>query len=172
MSNNCLYCEKETPNPKFCSNSCSASYHNRIKPKRKKQNVYDNECLHCGKKRTANYTGKYCSRSCQQKFQSAELIKSWLSGEWDGNGKYGLSKPIRRYLIEKFNNSCQECEWSEVNIYTNLVPLQIDHVDGDFQNNRPENLKVLCPNCHSLTSTFGSLNNGNGRSYRYKSRLP
>jgi hypothetical protein len=33
-------------------------------------------------------------------------------------------------------------------------------------NNKEENLILLCPNCHSLTSTFGSLNIGNGRKYR------
>lgn len=36
-------------------------------------------------------------------------------------------------------------------------------IDGDFRNCSEENLTVLCPNCHSLTPTFMSLNRGNGR---------
>lgn len=48
--------------------------------------------------------------------------------------------------------------WGEVNPYTNLVPLQIHHVDGNSTNNKEENLEVLCPNCHSLTENFGSRN--------------
>ena len=50
------------------------------------------------------------------------------------------------------------------------VILNIDHVDGCRENCREENLQLLCPNCHSLTLTFGSLNRGNGRATRYKKR--
>lgn len=46
--------------------------------------------------------------------------------------------------------------------------MQIDHIDGDYKNCRPENLRILCPNCHSLTPTFGALNKGKGRKLRYE----
>lgn len=36
------------------------------------------------------------------------------------------------------------------------LTLHVDHVDGDWSNNKIENLRFLCPNCHSQTSTFGS----------------
>ena len=32
--------------------------------------------------------------------------------------------------------------------------LEIDHIDGDFHNNEPENLRFLCPNCHALTANW------------------
>ena len=38
--------------------------------------------------------------------------------------------------------------------------LSIDHLDGRYWNNRKENLRFLCPNCHSQTPTFGSKNGG------------
>lgn len=38
------------------------------------------------------------------------------------------------------------------------ITLQIDHIDGDNFNNCRENLRFLCPNCHSQTDTYGSKN--------------
>ncbi|WP_097962633.1 HNH endonuclease signature motif containing protein [Streptomyces sp. or20] len=34
------------------------------------------------------------------------------------------------------------------------LPLEVDHIDGNWRNNRPRNLQLLCPNCHSTTETY------------------
>ncbi|MFK0131773.1 HNH endonuclease signature motif containing protein [Streptomyces rubiginosohelvolus] len=34
------------------------------------------------------------------------------------------------------------------------LPLEVDHIDGNWRNNRPQNLQLLCPNCHSTTDTY------------------
>jgi predicted restriction endonuclease len=73
---------------------------------------------------------------------------------------------IRRYLFEKYNSKCQRCGWGEVNSFTKLVPLQVHHIDGNCINNNEDNLQLLCPNCHSLTDTYGSLNANSSRAYR------
>ncbi len=83
-------------------------------------------------------------------------------------GKNQISKHIRRYLFEKYNNMCNSCGWDEMNPHTGLIPLQVEHIDGNYLNNKEENLTLLCPNCHSLTSTYGGANKGNGRKDRYK----
>jgi hypothetical protein len=44
--------------------------------------------------------------------------------------------------------------------------LQLDHINGDRRDNRLENLRLLCPNCHSQTATFAGRNVGNGYSPR------
>jgi hypothetical protein len=36
------------------------------------------------------------------------------------------------------------------------LTLHIDHINGDFLDNRPENVRFLCPNCHSQTPTFAN----------------
>ncbi|WP_407839003.1 HNH endonuclease signature motif containing protein [Streptomyces sp. DSM 116496] len=34
------------------------------------------------------------------------------------------------------------------------LPLEVDHIDGDWRNNQPDNLRLVCPNCHSTTDTY------------------
>ena len=63
---------------------------------------------------------------------------------------------------------CEKCGWGEMNEYSNTVPLEIHHKDGDCTNNLIENLELLCPNCHSLTENFGSLNKESKRFFRKK----
>ena len=120
-------------------------------------------CLYCGKELTLEQRhNKYCSSKCQIDYQNQEKIKAWKLGEISGAIKNGeLSTTIRKYLIKEANYKCQLCGWNKVNPTTNLTPLEIHHIDGNYLNNRPENLQVLCPNCHSLTPNFKSLNNSN-----------
>ena len=93
-----------------------------------------------------------------------KYIDRWLAGDKDGmRGKTAISNHIRRWLTEKHQGQCSRCGWAEVNPHTGRVPLEVEHLDGSFTNNRPENLDLVCPNCHSLTNTYRSLNRGRGR---------
>ena len=124
-------------------------------------------CLSCGEELIGRKE-KFCSYKCQQKYYSSEYIKRWKNGEENGiSGEYGISTHIRRYLLEKYNNKCQCCGWGEINQYTSKYPLEIHHIDGDYTNNKEENLQLLCPNCHSLTETYKA-HNKKGRKGRDK----
>jgi hypothetical protein len=120
-------------------------------------------CLNCGNEVPWLY-GIYCKQTCQLDHQHKEWINKWLAGEIDGYRHPGtVSAHVRRFLLEECGNRCTRCGWSEINPITGKVPLTIDHINGDCKDCRRSNLVVLCPNCHSLTPTFGILNKGNGR---------
>jgi len=167
----------------FCNKSCSAKFNNtkRIASKKTKAKigrslstnpdnyVYDklNNCLHCDKK-LKNSQKKFCSNECFHNYNKDQYIKKWLNGEKIVKKDIEhIAKPIRNYLFEISDNKCQQCGWGESNRHTNKVPLEVHHIDGDWTNNQPDNLELLCPNCHSLTKTF---RNGNAKKRMVKGR--
>ena len=81
-------------------------------------------------------------------------------------GEYQISMHIKTYLFKKYDNKCSKCGWSQINPYTNSIPLEIEHIDGNYRNNKEENLRLLCPNCHSLTETYKGANIHKGRKSR------
>jgi 5-methylcytosine-specific restriction endonuclease McrA len=116
-----------------------------------------------------DYCAVYCSNRCQLQGQYKAYIERWKAGLETGiAGAAGISRYIRRYFVEEYGEQCQQCSWQERNPITGKVPLTIDHIDGDCLNNTESNLRLLCPNCHSLTPNYGNLNRG--RSQRYYRR--
>ena len=124
-------------------------------------------CLFC--KKPISNKNKYCSIRCQKAQQYNKYIDNWKKGKHTGlRGKYQLSMHIKAYLLKKYNYKCSQCGWNKVNPYTKNIPLEIEHIDGNYLNNNEENLVVLCPNCHSLTSTYKGANLNHGRKERNK----
>lgn len=153
----CLNCNKEIDKrKKFCNSSCSASYNNKKFPKKKAKEY---TCLNCEKLLTRQ--GKYCDNNCQSEYQYKEYIKNWKQGIETGmSGEYQISRHIRKYLYSKYDSKCCKCGWNKMNPYTNNIPLEIEHKDGNYKNNSEDNLELLCPNCHSLTDTYAGRNTG------------
>lgn len=128
------------------------------------------KCLSCGQE-TLRPGYKYCSNKCQQEFQYQSYIKKWKNGEIKGLNSLGLvSSYIKKYLRRKFGNKCCLCGWAKINPKTKQTPLVADHIDGNWQNNTEKNLRLICPNCDSLSPTFAALNKGNGRENRSSSK--
>ena len=128
-------------------------------------------CKNCAKELNERHK-TYCDIYCHKVYQYKQYIERWKLGLETGlSGKYQLSNYIHRYMREKYDNKCSRCGWGEVNPYTNKVPLEVEHIDGNYLNNSEDNLDLICPNCHSLTSTYRALNMGNGRKDRHKYNL-
>lgn len=138
---------------KFCSHSCSAKFHN---DSRKNPVRY---CQGCPSEVLRDTI--YCSTTCRQQHE----IERWLAGELDGSWKYTHAAYVRRYLDQKTNRSCEQCGFNKTRLDGSSI-LQVDHIDGNWQHNRPENLRLLCPNCHAMTDNWGAKNMGNGRTWK------
>lgn len=117
-------------------------------------------CAYCGKELTAEQRhNSYCSSECANNAKTQKKVEAWVNGEFNGQQANGsLSTTVRNYLLKKANYHCEKCGWGEINPTTGKVPLEIHHEDGNYLNNKPENLKVLCPNCHALTPNYRALN--------------
>jgi hypothetical protein len=116
-------------------------------------------CKNCNKLLTRQ-TGIYCTQACQHAFNRAEWLQRWLTDfTFNPTNKHGeLPERVRYSLISLRREKCEQCGWCVRHPLTGKIPVQVHHNDGNDCNNRPENLKLLCPNCHSLTPNWGARN--------------
>lgn len=161
---NCDTCQKEltrTPSTlsehNFCNHSCSAKYNNTLRKDKK-------YCKLCSTELNAKHK-IFCNHTCQMEYQYNEYIEQWKEGNQLGYiGKVkAISKHIRKYMLIKHSNTCQECGWNKLHPVDNKPLVEIDHIDGDASNCKESNLRVLCPNCHSMTPTFRARNKNSSR---------
>ena len=101
-------------------------------------------------------TGKYCGLKCSSAGRKAEERKRMLN-EFK-SGKLKKLASIRVLLTEQRGYNCEICGISEHN--GKSLTLQVDHIDGNSDNNLPKNVRLLCPNCHSQTDTYKGGNKG------------
>jgi len=95
---------------------------------------------------------------CQLAYQRGKLISTGQCGH----------KLAKRHLLLEHGHQCWGCglrEWQG-----RPIALELEHTDGNSENNDLANLKILCPNCHSQTDTYRSKNAGRGRRARRKAR--
>jgi len=108
-------------------------------------------------KRQHSQKSKTCS-ICGCNFASASLRaghQRLIHCDWND-----IKKDVRRKsrLIWERGRQCEVCKRSTW--MNKLIPIEIDHIDGDPENNVPENLRLICPNCHAQTNTYKGRNIG------------
>lgn len=60
---------------------------------------------------------------------------------------------LREGIMRHVCSGCKETHWMG-----QLIPIELDHIDGNSENNDLQNLRLLCPNCHAFTPTYRSKN--------------
>lgn len=104
---------------------------------------------------TSHFTGQgWCTGEYHKK-----LVKSFVEIPLNEilikNSVYLSTSGLKKRLLKEnlLKNECYNCKlkpfWNN-----ETLTLQLDHIDGDRTNNTLENLRILCPNCHSQTKTF------------------
>ena len=117
------------------------------------------KCINCNIefKYGHSKTGKYCSNACNGEHKSKLHKEAWYRGEL----KRVERSTMRRYLSEDRGYNCEVCNISDWQ--GKVITLHVDHINGDPSNDRPDNLRLICPNCHSQTEFLGGGNKGRGR---------
>lgn len=134
----CLVCYKSISyenrlKNKFCSRSCSAKLNNNKFPKRAKTAIQPQPW----EDRIRGFT---------ERFERGEVTQRMT---------------LKKHMLRKHGHACMSCKnatWMGAKI-----PLDLHHVDGVALHNMPDNLSLLCPNCHAQTSNYKYRNKGNGR---------
>ncbi len=68
---------------------------------------------------------------------------------------FKLKKRLFREGLKE--EKCELCGWAEKS-EDGRIPVELDHINGDRYDNRLQNLRILCPNCHSLQPTHRGKN--------------
>lgn len=118
------------------------------------------QCINCNKDIPfRGYTRclhKYCDNLCQRQYvyrtNTLPRFQQGLIKE-----RYTLGRILKKE-IGSFCFQCKLKTWNDL-----PISLEVDHIDGNASNNLPENLRLLCPNCHAQTSTWKGANKGKGR---------
>lgn len=161
--------------------------HQQAQRQREELRVAGKTCRHCaspipfGKR-----CNDYCSRSCSAKANNARRRKPPMlcrvcrvalpSRNWRYCKEHRPNRALidvelarndltrRNVLLRTRGHQCEVCKrriWRG-----QPIPLSLDHIDGNAENNGAGNLRLICLNCHGLTPTYAGRNRGRGRAER------
>lgn len=142
----CLDCGAVIPLGRtVCGQACAARYNSKQTAHLRRSRA---RCKLCD--RVTTLSGDLCRRHEKDRL----IILGQVSGP----------VALRAWLIRERGRRCERC--GNTHWLTQPIPLELDHINGNSTINMPDNIRLLCANCHSLTPTFKARNKGNGRASR------
>jgi predicted transcriptional regulator len=158
-------------NKKYCSVSCSNKGINRwvnkgpviIKNDEKPSSIkikLQKTCKNCNKE--LNKRTVFCNNECYRDHYNNIQLEKIKNGELKDTNR----STIKRLLILERGHKCEICKNTEWN--GKKIPITLDHIDGNSENNLESNFRLICPNCDAQLPTYKGGNKGNGRKYRRK----
>lgn len=131
----------------FCSRKCANSRTFSDESKKKRGETYSLWYKSLTEKEKEEYNSKKTTKEVRQK-RKENLERKYENTPF---AELPYSRKKSKVLKEQ-NNQCLTCGLSEW--LNNPIKFELDHIDGNTENNIRTNLRVLCPNCHSQTPTF------------------
>lgn len=119
------------------------------------------DCIECGAVSPHGWSkrNKFCSLKCKNDWKWKHITVPAIEA---GDKTHNSTSTLKKYLRDKFGDVCSCC--GQLPVWNGKpLQLQLDHIDGNSDNNLPTNLRLLCPNCHTQTNNFGS--RGKGKRY-------
>jgi len=104
---------------------------------------------------TSHFTGQVWNKGMRGLYRTPTIPLEKILVKGCYFQSFHLKKRLFNQKIKM--RACELCGWA-VATADGRVPLELDHINGDRTDNRLENLRVLCPNCHSLQPTHRGLN--------------
>lgn len=128
---------------RFCSRSCATKMNVNLSLKRSSRLALKNKCKNCG------------SRIRNRIHIDLELCRKCKKEEDILTGKI-THILLKKWMIDKYGYKCMRCKISSW-LGEDLC-LDMHHIDGNRNYNIPDNVELLCPNCHSQTDTYKAKN--------------
>ena len=144
----CIKCNNEHDGSfgggKYCSRACANSRVRTAEVKKK---------ISIGVKKNQYWNGDEWKAKIAEANKSTEKVAK-VKETWKAKRNYESAHiiTIKKWIKQEREHKCEECGTKEWN--GKRLPMEVHHIDGNITNNDINNLKVVCPNCHSLTPTW------------------
>jgi predicted transcriptional regulator len=175
----CKSCENsfiipvKNKNKKYCSVSCANRGLNRwanrgsleLSIKKNEKSAITRiaeikKCKNCNKQLDKKTV--FCNNECYRGYYNDIQLEKIKNGDLKDTNR----KTIKRILTLVRGHQCEICKNTEWN--GKKIPITLDHIDGNSENNLESNFRLICPNCDAQLPTYKGGNKGNGRKWRKK----